>query len=181
VNDGPPSPAALPDRPTRLTAPEADAVFRHILSDQTRPVFALVYAMTGDWHASQDITQETFIKLHGQLHKTEVDGRILAWTRRVAANAALNLIRARKTRPGPMDPVGAEAVAECGVDPATRQFCRELAGQIAKLPDRKRDIVEMRVWDGMSYGEISQRVGCSVDCAKKVFERFRKALKRREH
>jgi RNA polymerase sigma-70 factor (ECF subfamily) len=180
VNDGVPPPVPLQDRPTRLTAPEADAVFRHILSDQTRPVFALVYAMTGDWHASQDITQETFIKLHGQLHKTEVDGRILAWTRRVAANAALNLIRARKAQPGPMDPLGADAEAECGVDPAVRQFCRDLLEHIAKLPSHKREIVEMRIWDRMSYGEISQEVGCSVDCAKKVFERFRKTLKRIE-
>jgi RNA polymerase sigma-70 factor (ECF subfamily) len=173
-----PSPVVLPNTPTRLSAHEADAIFHGILRDQTRRIFSLVYAVTGDWHGSQDITQETFLKLHAQLHKTEVDTRILAWTRRVAANAALNFVRSRKGQPDPIDPVKAEAVAGHSVDPAARQYCRDLLEHITKLPLHKREIVELRIWDKMSYSEISQRVGCNVDRAKKVFERFRTALKR---
>jgi RNA polymerase sigma-70 factor (ECF subfamily) len=174
----PPSLVVLPHTPTHLSAHEADTLFHGILRDQTRRIFSLVYAVTGDWHGSQDITQETFLKLHAQLHKTEVDTRILAWTRRVATNAALNFVRSRKGQPDPMDPVEAEAVAGHGVDPIVRQYCRDLLEHIAKLPLHKRKIVEPRIWDRMSYSDISQRVGCSIDRARKVFERFRTAIRR---
>lgn len=168
----------LPDKPQRLSVEDAESLFSQILRVCQRRILALTYGITTDLHASQDITQEAFLKLYNHLHKKKIDRHLIGWLRRVATNAAL--MHVRKNNHNPIVPFSDAHIG--GIPAATREeteACRRLAEALGKLPTRKREILEMRVLDEMSYEEIAQVMGGSPGSVQASFRRTRDKIARK--
>ncbi len=162
----------LPVSRRRLGDTDAKVAFARILGAFYDQILALAYGILGDLQDAQDITQESFLKLHEQLANRSVDRQLISWLGAVARNAALDLRRKRKRGP---DLVPIEAAGETPEEPLLSQDQVDLSRQIAlllsKLPDRKRSVFELRIIDGLGYEQIGEVVGCSSDAARMVFER----------
>jgi len=169
----------LPERPRRLGPEEIDEVFAGVVDAGHRQILAMVYSITGDFHAAEEVTQDAFLKLHDHLHRKRVDRRLISWLRSVARNAALDLLRAQRRNPGT---VPLEEVREAADAPAVQPDQRELAGHVSriltKLPKRKRLIFEMRAIDNLPYYDIALAAGCSSAAAMKEFERTATQIRR---
>ena len=67
-----------------------------------RPLYSYVLAIVKNPHDTQDIVQETYLKIRSCAHLYRPQGKPMAWIFTIARNLALNFIRlnARQTQPG---------------------------------------------------------------------------------
>jgi RNA polymerase sigma-70 factor, ECF subfamily len=96
-------------------------------------------------------------------------GRFLAWIKTILHNRTRE--EWRKIQRRPTDAAGS-AVAVVAEAPARPELAKrdriavEVAAALARLPDRKRRVVELFWFEGRSDAEIGQRLGCSAGAVR---------------
>src|ERR1700747_924358 len=76
---------------------DSDA-FRALVERHSRSVFRLAFRMTGNEQDAEDVVQESFLRAYRQLGRFESRGNLGTWLYRIAANCAVDLMRARQAR-----------------------------------------------------------------------------------
>src|SRR6266699_7267601 len=83
----------------RNTTPAAQAV-EALIHQYGRLVFQVIYGLTGDWHESQDLTQETFVQafkaIEAARQASSANFHAKAWLMQIAANNARMFCRRRR-------------------------------------------------------------------------------------
>jgi len=136
-------------------------------------VYGYVCSIVRDEHEAEDITQLIFAKLLTSLPRYEP--RVVpfsAWILRVAHNAAIDHVRARRSVP----------VAEVrSVDTEDHDLSWErgldLREALETLPPEQRDVIVMRFIYGLTPGEIAERIGRSEDAVHGLQHRGRRTLR----
>lgn len=118
-------------------------------------------------HDAQDIVQEVFLRLHKALLANGLRdvARVGTWLFRVAHNCAADAIRrkhvdnkARKTIA--TDSVDEDCVNPGGLDEVVhREDCRLALGLLQKLPPRQKEVLVLKVAEGMTYRQICEVTG----------------------
>jgi RNA polymerase sigma-70 factor (ECF subfamily) len=119
---------------------------------------SLALRFTGDREAAQDVAQEAFAYLLGKFPGFRLRAKLTTFLYPAIKNTAL--AARRKRRPGE----AADGVLEAfpdpgavgGVDGAGRAA---LAAAVGRLPDAQREVLLMRVVDGMAVAEIALALG----------------------
>jgi len=114
---------------------------------------------------TDDIIQETFIRI---LHAREL-GRIRspkALLFVTARNVALDVLRGRRSEPstsaGDLNDIAAPEVAFRAADMLSHERTLELLEKAVRaLPERCREVVMLKKFEGRSYEEISHKLGIS--------------------
>jgi RNA polymerase sigma-70 factor (ECF subfamily) len=140
-----------------------------------RSVQAHVEAIVRDPYQAEDITQQVFAKLPGALRSYEERSvSFSAWILRVARNAALDDLRARRRHVAePLDADEPEYDAEAALD---RLAC--LREALAGLPCDQRRVVLLRDVVGLSAPEVAQRLGRTEGAIHAMHHRGRTGLRR---
>jgi RNA polymerase sigma-70 factor (ECF subfamily) len=135
-------------------------------------VLACIEGIVRDPHQAEDITQQVFARLPDALRSYEERPvSFSAWILRVARNAALDELRARRrTAVEPLDP---DEGREVSLD---RSAC--LREALAGLPCEQRRIVLMRDLLGLSAGEVAHRLGKTEGSIHAMHHRGRVRLRR---
>ncbi len=120
-------------------------------------VLRYVNSFVHDHHEAEDITQNVFAKLIHAINKYEQRSvPFTAWILRVARNAALDHMRARRATPCEEvrleDDGRSEVAAERG---------RDLRQALKRLPDDQREVLVLRHVVGLSPTEIADTLGKS--------------------
>jgi RNA polymerase sigma-70 factor, ECF subfamily len=135
-------------------------------------VFGYVRSIVRDTADAEDITQNVFAKLGTAIQKYEPrQVPFSAWMLRVARNAALDYVRARRQLP----------VEEVRLDGAPEQeLCgerlRALREALARLPPAQREVLVLRHLVGLSPLEIANRLGKTEGAIHGLHHRGRSAL-----
>ncbi|MGH9151662.1 MAG: RNA polymerase sigma factor [Acidimicrobiales bacterium] len=79
------------------TAGDVDAFVRLVRLHQA-PVWRFLRHLVGDDALAEDLTQETFLRVHRGLRSFDGRSRFSTWLFRVARNAAIDELRARERR-----------------------------------------------------------------------------------
>jgi RNA polymerase sigma-70 factor (ECF subfamily) len=136
-------------------------------------VYGYVRSMLHDDHEAEDVTQQVFTKLMTVLAKYEErEVPFSAWIMRVARNAAVDHMRARRTIPT-AEVRGADEADETSVE---RLKC--LRDALDLLPSDQREVLVMRHIVGMTPGEIASTLGKSEGSIHGLHHRGRAALQR---
>ena len=97
---------ATADQPPAQVVRQFDAFYR----DRYRPLVAVVYALTGNRWAAEDLAQEAFLKAHRDWDHVRTTDSPEAWIRRVAVNLAIlkrmELCARASPRPSASSPLG---------------------------------------------------------------------------
>ncbi|MDZ4167249.1 MAG: RNA polymerase sigma factor [Coriobacteriia bacterium] len=141
----------------------ADAVYGH------------AFRFFGDRQTAEDATQEVFVKVFRTI--TTFDGRakFSTWLYRVTRNVCLDMARAGKRVPQPVDPVSLEPLS-------TADFADDvvLAEAIERamraLAPEDRDALGAVTLFGLSYAEASETLGIPVGTVKSRVFRARRLL-----
>ena len=164
--------------------PDALLVRRYIDGDETAlstlvkrhesKIFGFIYSKVLDRDISDDIFQDTFIKviktLKGNLYNEE--GKFLPWVMRIAHNLVIDHFR--KTKKMPMYRETEEfSIFSIMSDNSpnvenkiiTDQVEKDLIKLLNELPDDQREVVEMRIYQDLSFKEISESTGVSINTA----------------
>jgi RNA polymerase sigma-70 factor, ECF subfamily len=123
-------------------------------------------------HDAEDITQNVFIKLTTAIQKYEPrDVPFAAWILRVARNAALDHVRARRQIPFEEVRTDDGGHEELGFE---RSQC--LRAALMHLPPQQREVLVLRHLAGLSPGEIARRLGKTEGSIHGLHHRGRAAL-----
>ena len=137
-------------------------------------VLAYVRSILGDHHAAEDVTQNVFAKLMSAIQRYEERGAIpfAGWIMRVARNAALDHLRARRQIP-------VEEVRSAGPGDEGRELERRqcLKAALAALPAEQREVLVLRHVLGLSPPEIAARLGKTESSVHGLHHRGRAALR----
>lgn len=136
-------------------------------------VCGYVRSIVQNAHDAEDITQNVFIKLPTAIQKYEPrDVPFAAWILRVARNAALDHVRARRQIPFEEVRTDDGGHEELGFE---RSQC--LRAALINLPPEQREVLVLRHLAGLSPGEIAKRLGKTEGSIHGLHHRGRAALR----
>jgi RNA polymerase sigma-70 factor, ECF subfamily len=132
-----------------------------------------VQSIVHDAYEAEDITQDVFAKLMRAIKKYEErDVPFAAWIIRVARNAALDNLRARR-----QTPVEEVRTSDDGLDQSDHERAQSLKEALASLPEAQRQVLILRHIAGLSPNEIAERLGKTESSIQGLHHRGRAAIK----
>jgi RNA polymerase sigma-70 factor, ECF subfamily len=135
-------------------------------------VYGFVNSIVRDTHAAEDITQNLFGRLMTAIQRYQQrEVPFSAWILRVARNAALDHMRAR--RQIPVEEVRADDHGHEQVGFERMQCLREA---LRRLPADQREVLVLRHIAGLTPGEIARRLGKTEGSIHGLHHRGRGAL-----
>ena len=157
----------------RARAGDPDAL-RFLYLRYADNVYGYVCSIVRDEHEAEDLTQQIFAKLLTTLDRYEPrQVPFSAWILRVAHNAAIDHLRAR--RPVPVEDVRPLHAAD---DTTGRERFADLRLALAALPEEQRDVIVLRFLIGLTPREVAERMGRSEDAVHGLQHRGRRRLRR---
>ncbi|MDX6603125.1 MAG: hypothetical protein QOF13_2327 [Solirubrobacterales bacterium] len=131
-----------------------------------------VNSLVKDHHEAEDITQNIFAKLMKAINKYEPrEVPFAAWIMRVARNAALDHLRARRAVPTEEVRLADSGQAQVGIDRG-----RDLRHALEQLPEDQREVLVLRHIAGLSPVEIATTLKKSESSVHGLHHRGRRSL-----
>jgi RNA polymerase sigma-70 factor (ECF subfamily) len=147
-------------------------------------LYAYVYRMVLQEDLAQDIVQESMLEMFRIFGELDRADRFWPWLRAIAFNR-IKRHRAdrRHHREVPMshlgEPAGQPEDGREGLTELVGKEIREIVvGALEQLQPRYRQVLTMRCYEEMDYGEIAELLGCSELSARVLFYRAKRALEK---
>lgn len=141
-----------------------------------RAAWRLAVLILADPAAADDVLQEAFARLSARACALTEPGALDGYLWRTVRHLALDLReRARAGERALAQRAHAELWRRAGEAEPVGPELEELAAAMAELPLEQREVVLLRVWEGLSFPEVAARVGVPEGT---VHSRFRYALTR---
>jgi RNA polymerase sigma-70 factor, ECF subfamily len=153
--------------------------FEELVRRHEKFLMKTVVRMTRDLDAAEDVVQDTFIKAYKRLNLFEGRSSFRSWLYQIALNTARNRFRKHSR-----ESLGAENM-DVAVDGEveSRMIAMDVRGilqeEIARLPDRQRTALNLRIFDDLSFKEIAEIMQCPYDTAKANYRHALLKLKER--
>ncbi len=139
------------------------------------------WRMLGDQIEAEDIAQEAMLRLWKQAADWRAgEAKISTWLYRVVHNLCIDRIRKRRPQvpvedaPEPVDPN--PGVLE---RMAQGERAKAVAEAIGELPERQRQALVLRHFEGLSNPDIGEALECSVEAVESLLARARRQLAKR--
>ncbi len=151
--------------------------FEALVSRHERRIYLLARRITGNEHDAEDVTQQAFLSALEHLDDFREEAQFGTWLSRIAAHAALKVIRKRRGLPTvsldeePEDANGNRSIPLPEYIADWRQTPEELAQQnetrrvlesaLAQLDEKHRVVFILRDVEGLSVKETAEALGLS--------------------
>ena len=152
----------------RIAAGDLDAI-SEIYDHCGKKIFFLAKSITGNDADSQDVLQNTVLKIMNSAKDYTPGTNAVAWILTVARSCALSLVRQRK------DYLPIDERLEKVADKSDHTEYAALYDALDRLDPDERQIVVMKVQLSMKHKDIANLLGISVDASQK---RYRRAVKK---
>ena len=153
-----------------------DKAFDMLLARNQKKLYSYIMFVVRDTHIADDVFQDTFVKVITRLRTGAyaTSGKFSAWLMRIAHNIIIDMYRSQKHE-GIVEPTvdnDLSNVVSAGVldDNIEARFISEQNLAEAKklmeaLPPTQREVVFMRFYQQMSFKEIAETTGMSINTA----------------
>jgi len=152
-----------------------EKAFELLLTRHKRKVWSHIYLLVRDRELTEDLFQDTFIKVVHTLKSTNKyneEGKFLPWVMRIAHNLVIDHFRRVKKMPMSRSKDDHDVFATlCQTDKNVEQrlvnvqIDADVRKLIDKLPPEQRDVVKMRTYLSMSFKEIADHTDVSINTA----------------
>lgn len=143
------------------------AEIERLYDEHAQALFAFLLNFTRDEEDTRDVLQEVFVKLARQpeLLRTARDQR--AFLIRLAHNAAIDLMRRRRTRARHHEEFGDERISPFAAtaNPDETAFREELSAALGELPPDQRAVVHLKLWEGLTFDRIAEVLAIPLNTA----------------
>lgn len=145
-----------------------------LINRHQQRLYGFIFSKVYDRDATEDIFQDTFIKVIRTLKKGTYNeqGKFLPWVMRIAHNLIIDYFRKNNRMPkfknnGDFDIFsvlsdGNANVEHKIVDGQINDHVRLL---LDELPEEQKSVIKMRMYQDMSFKEISENTGVSINTA----------------
>lgn len=149
------------------------AALEELYTRYVRPVYSLAYRILGDPLASQDVSQEVFLKLWRQpTSYNPMRGALGPWLLSVAHNQAIDWLRRRQSHREQALPDAQyiEVFPDGAADPSDLAALSEASAVVRRaleqIPPEQRRAIEMAFFEGKTHVEISRELDEPLGTAK---------------
>ena len=165
--------------------------FHELFSKYHKAIFNYCFRVIGNRDRAEELTQDAFLQIYRARERYEPKARFVTYLFRVATNLCLNEKRHLAIREGTFS-IDATRTGEYGdiqwelpdphAEPADAIVERDqLAGRVqatlARLPGRQTSALMLSRVNGLSYTEVSDTLGISVNAVKSLVFRATRALR----
>ena len=165
----------MADEELALSYIEGDnRAFDLLLSRNQSKLFSYILFVVRDRDIANDVFQETFVKIITRLQqgKYSPTGKFAAWTMRIAHNVIMDWYRAQKAdkiveapRENDLSNIGGADVQIGNIENefVSSQTLSDIKKLMNHLPAPQREVVFMRFYQEMSFKEIAETTGVSIN------------------
>lgn len=153
--------------------------FRALFEAYQDRAYAIAYHFCGDPSGARDITQQVFLKLFSSIGQFRFNAEFSTWLYRLVANVCLDEHRRRKRfLPwGEMNEMKDERSFEDHLN--RREMASQVRAAVLELKPKLRMVVLLKYFEGLSYEEMADVLGCSPGTVASRLNRGHKALARK--
>lgn len=135
-------------------------------------IFGHIYSKVMDRDVANDIFQDTFIKVINTLKagKYNEEGKFLPWVMRIAYNLSIDHFRRKKRIPiiKTNDDFDIFSfISDSSLNAENQLIKNQIHFDVQKivneLPKEQKEVLKMRIYRDMSYKEISESTGTSIN------------------
>ena len=148
--------------------------FDELLSRTQTGLFSYIIFIVHNEEVANDLFQETFMKAIVKMkeHEYVPSGKFQAWLLRIARNSIMDWFRRQKTRPviDTDNDILLAQMSDKEIMETSRediltnsQVLNDVKQLITYLPDNQREVVHMRYYQQLSFKEIAQITGVSIN------------------
>jgi len=167
-----------------LVLPDAVLVKNYIGGDESAlstliqrhqsKIFGFIYSKVNDRDLSDDIFQDTFIKVIKTLksHSYNEEGKFLPWVMRIAHNLVIDHFRKakkmtikRETEEYSIFNFMTDSVLNIEGQMISEQVASDLNKLLNELPADQKEVLVMRMYQDLSFKEIAELTGVSINTA----------------
>jgi RNA polymerase sigma-70 factor (ECF subfamily) len=145
------------------------AAFGELVRHHRDAVYRFAFRWLADPDQALDVAQDVFVRAFAGLRDYRGDSRFRTWLFSITLNTARSLARRQKRRGEVRLDTGAD-FQDLRTPPDARAARAEAfaraAAELAKLPEKQRGAVALRVYEGLSFKEIGEIIGCSEGAAR---------------
>lgn len=151
-----------------------EKAFEKLVQRHKSRIYTTIYLIVKDQYVAEDLMQDTFIKAVDTIKtgRYNEEGKFLPWIIRIAHNLAIDYFRRDKRYPNVVFEDGSnvfntldfseDSVESIQIRQETHEQLREM---IQRLPDVQRQVLIMRHYEDMSFQEIADATGVSINTA----------------
>ncbi|TDD77400.1 RNA polymerase sigma factor [Flavobacterium caseinilyticum] len=151
---------------TQLLNPKTqNQAFQRLLQDYQRPLYNHIRNIVLNHDDTDDILQNTFIKIFQNLKNFKGESKLFSWMYRIATNEALTFLKQKSKISG----ISSESLQnktlenlEADVFFDGNDIQIKLQKAIALLPEKQQLIFKMKYFEELKYEAISEILGTSV-------------------
>ncbi|OWP74221.1 RNA polymerase sigma factor, partial [Flavobacterium oreochromis] len=151
---------------TELLNPKTqNEAFRKLIREYQKPLYHHIRNMVSDHDDTDDILQNTFIKVFQNLKNFKGESKLYSWIYRIATNEALTFLNSKAKKKGLSNDELKEKIiqkleADTHFDGDEIQL--KLHKAIATLPEKQQQVFKMKYFEELKYEEISEILKTSV-------------------
>lgn len=151
-----------------------EAALESLIKRHQSKIFGFIYSKVGDRDITDDIFQDTFIKVIRTLKSNAYneEGKFLPWVMRIAHNLVVDHFRRNKKMPLYRETENFSIFSIMTDDALTienklisDQVTNDLRKLVEELPADQKEVLMMRLYQDMSFKEISEATGVSINTA----------------
>src|SRR5680860_98822 len=137
-------------------------------------IYSFIYSKVFDKDIAEDVFQDTFIKVINTLKrgKYNEEGKFLPWVMRIAHNLVIDHFRKNKRMPkfennGDFNIFSVLSDGDLNIETQLikDQIECDVQELIKELPEDQLEVLTMRIYKDMSFKEISESTGVSINTA----------------
>ena len=164
--------AETPEAAEWLRAARAGSVAafgRLVVLHQSR-VFSVALRLTGRRDEAEELAQDAFLQLHGNLASIDSAAHLRHWLCRTVTHRTIDHLRRRARQPqyAPADSAGEPAADSVEADPLLR---RRLLQLILQLPEMARAVIVLRFQEDLDPVDIARTLDMSINTVKSHLRR----------
>jgi len=137
-------------------------------------IYGFIYSKLSDRDIADDIFQDTFIKVIKTLKSNSYneEGKFLPWVMRISHNLIIDYYRKNKKMPMYRETedfsifsIMSDNVPNVESQLITSQVESDIRKLIEELPEDQKEVLMMRMYQDLSFKEISELTGVSINTA----------------
>lgn len=150
------------------------AAFAELLSKYQSKVYTTVYLIVKDRYLAEDLTQDVFIKAIDKIkaNKYNDQGKFGPWVGRIAHNLAIDHFRKHKRNPVIVMEDGSAVFNDLDFSENSFEDAQikldlnaTIRSMVEALPETQKEVLKMRHFAEMSFQEIADQTGVSINTA----------------
>ncbi len=149
----------------------------YIVQYYSKDLYWVIRPMVKTHENTDDVLQNTFIKIYKNLKNFRYDSRLFSWMYRIAVNESLNFLKKQKKH---LNTDGQdELINLLKSDPYYDgdEILLQLEKALLKLPPRQQEIFRLKYFSRMKYEDIAELLNISVGSLKATYHLAVKKIK----